>query len=354
MNCFFITCSNKNKMPNISNNTHEPSKIIHFNFADRICNLLDEYLTTQNNKSSLILEQENSNEKINKKQNLKRKQSSTSKNKSKHEQEEINISETQIEIYLPYEFKDLVFSELSSYNISPDEFHSVLKLAPQKSKNSLRNTHFQINKFNFNINIISHNFTQNTTNNNKNNTTTNSTSLKKPQGKGSDEENKHLITDVNPQDSEKTGITKSTMVKEPSSSFNEINLFIDMVNAQINKNNKILNESKFETNKEFQGYPSVNPIKALELSGEKQTKIKALLFHLKKEAKEKQINDGNKPGNKNLNSIVLVTQEELNNILSEVTGYIQESTFYGFDEGSISLLHITNTKEVSVEFLNFH
>jgi hypothetical protein len=89
--------------------------------------------------------------------------------------------------------------------------------------------------------------------------------------------------------------------------------------------------------------------KHVELSNEKSNYIKALLFYLRNQAKANN-------SDKCLNYVLLLSTEELNTLMTEISNieYIKNNYLYNFRELSLSLMTISKSKEIKFEFINLY
>ena len=90
-------------------------------------------------------------------------------------------------------------------------------------------------------------------------------------------------------------------------------------------------------------------VTVLELPSDKTTRLKALLYHLKNEAKSslsKSI----------LKTVVILDNYEMDRLVAELNNFDQskQNLNFVFDIGSISSVSINRSKEVTINFLNFN
>lgn len=87
----------------------------------------------------------------------------------------------------------------------------------------------------------------------------------------------------------------------------------------------------------------------IELSNEKNNFIKALLFHLRNQAKANTADE-------NLNCVLLLSTDELNTVMTEISNieHVKNNYLYNFRELSLTLMTISKTKEIKFEFINLY
>lgn len=112
----------------------------------------------------------------------------------------------------------------------------------------------------------------------------------------------------------------------------------DLYALAFNKNNIYSNDTKIK-----------REVTVLELPSDKTTRLKALLYHLKNEAKSslsKSI----------LKTVVILDNYEMDRLVAELNNFDQskQNLNFVFDIGSISSVSINRSKEVTINFLNFN
>lgn len=117
--------------------------------------------------------------------------------------------------------------------------------------------------------------------------------------------------------------------------------------------NYLVINSQFASYSVFE-YPGLEAIhdgvSQIKLPDDKKSKLKAMLFWLKEQAKQNILEE-------QLKYAILVTSEDMNIILTELTNlenYDQQNQLFEFKPNAVTQICFSKTKECSIDFINFH